>query len=117
MKENLLSALKAHDFTAIRTICFVLSEEEKAQIKKQTQHKDWENIFEEKHLSYETKYIITYLMMCVCHSVEELLSLEKQLDFTSVKSFHTRIKYPLFFLNSQHSKPLWILSIPPKGRI
>ena len=104
MKENLLSAIKAHNFTAIRKICFALSEEEKAQIKKQTQHKDWENIFEEKHLSYETKYIITYLMMCVCHSVEELLSVEKQLDFTSVKSFHTRIKYPLFFLNSQHSQ-------------
>ena len=104
MKENLLSAIKAHNFTAIRKICFALSEEEKAQIKKQTQHKDWENIFEEKHLSYETKYIITYLMMCVCHSVEELLSVEKQLDFTSVKSFHTRIKYPLFFLNSQHTQ-------------
>ena len=104
MKETLLSALKAHDFTAIRNICFALSEQEKTQIKKQTQHKDWENIFEEKHLSYETKYIITYLMMCVCHSVEELLSVEKQLDFTSIKSYHTRIKYPLFFLNSQHSQ-------------
>ena len=104
MKETLLSALKAHDFTAIRNICFALPEEEKAQIKKQTQHKDWENIFEKKHLSYEIEYIITYLMMCVCHSVEELLSIEKQLNFTSVKSFHTRIKYPLFFLNSQHSQ-------------
>ena len=70
MKEPLLSALKAHDFTAIRNICFALPEEEKAQIKKQTQHKDWENIFEKKHLSYEIRYVITYLMMCVCHSVE-----------------------------------------------
>jgi len=104
MKENLLSALKTHDFTAIRNICFALPEQEKAQIKKQTQHKDWENIFEKKHLSYEIEYIITYLMMCVCHSVEELLSVEKQLDFTSVKSYHTRIKYPLFFLNSQHTQ-------------
>ena len=84
MKETLLSALKAHDFTAIRNICFALPEEEKAQIKKQTQHKDWENIFEKKHLSYEIEYVITYLMMCVCHSVEELLSVEKQVDFTSV---------------------------------
>ncbi len=31
-------------------------------------------------------------------------SVEKQLDFTSIKSFHTRIKYPLFFLNSQHTQ-------------
>jgi len=115
MKENLLSAIKAHDFTAIRNICFALPEEEKAQIKKQTQHKDWENIFEEKHLSYETKYIITYLMMCVCHSVEELLSVEKQLDFTSIKSYHTRIKYPLFFLNSQHSQAFMELIHTPEG--
>ena len=115
MKETLLSALKAHDFTAIRNICFALPEEEKAQIKKQTQHKDWENIFEKKHLSYEIEYIITYLMMCVCHSVEELLSVEKQLDFTSVKSFHTRIKYPLFFLNSQHSQAFMGLIHTPEG--
>ena len=115
MKETLLSALKAHDFTAIRNICFALPEEEKAQIKKQTQHKDWENIFEKKHLSYEIEYIITYLMMCVCHSVEELLSVEKQLDFTSVKSFHTRIKYPLFFLNSQHSQAFMDFIHTPEG--
>ena len=104
MNKELISALKNENWAEIRRIAFALPEEEKAQIKKQTQYKDWENIFEEKHLSYETKYIITYLMMCVCHSVEELLSVEKQLDFTSVKSFHTRIKYPLFFLNSQHSQ-------------
>ena len=115
MKETLLSALKAHDFTAIRNICFALSEQEKTQIKKQTQHKDWENIFEKKHLSYEIEYIITYLMMCVCHSVEELLSVEKQLDFTSVKSYHTRIKYPLFFLNSQHSQAFMDFIHTPEG--
>ena len=104
MKETLLSALKAHDFTAIRNICFALPEEEKAQIKKQTQHKNWEELLESKRLSYENKYLITYLMMCVCNNVEELLSIEKQLDFTSIKSYHTRIKYPLFFLNSQHTQ-------------
>ena len=115
MKETLLSALKAHDFTAIRNICFALPEQEKAQIKKQTQHKDWGKLFEKKHLSYEIEYVITYLMMCVCHSVEELLSVEKQLDFTSVKSFHTRIKYPLFFLNSQHSQAFMDFIHTPEG--
>ena len=115
MKETLLSALKAHDFTAIRNICFALPEEEKAQIKKQTHNKDWENIFEEKHLSYEIRYIITYLMMCICHSVEELLSVEKQLDFTSIKSYHTRIKYPLFFLNSQHPQAFMDFIHTPEG--
>ena len=115
MKETLLSALKAHDFTVIRNICFALPEEEKAQIKKQTHNKDWEDIFEEKHLSYEIRYVITYLMMCVCHSVEELLSVEKQLDFTSIKSFHTRIKYPLFFLNSQHTQAFMDFIHTPEG--
>ena len=115
MNDSLLSAIKAHDFTAIRNICFALPEQEKAQIKKQTHNKDWENIFEEKHLSYEIRYVITYLMMCVCHSVEELLSVEKQLDFTSIKSYHTRIKYPLFFLNSQHSQAFMDFIHTPEG--
>ena len=115
MKENLLSAIKNENWVEIRCIAFALPEEEKAQIKKQTQHKDWENIFEKKHLSYEIEYVITYLMMCVCHSVEELLSVEKQLNFTSVKSFHTRIKYPLFFLNSQHTQAFMELIHTPEG--
>ena len=115
MNKELISALRTENWAEIRRIAFALPEEEKAQIKKQTQHKDWENIFEKKHLSYEIEYIITYLMMCVCHSVEELLSVEKQLDFTSVKSFHTRIKYPLFFLNSQHSQAFMDFIHTPEG--
>ena len=115
MNKELISALKNENWAEIRRIAFALPEQEKAQIKKQTQHKDWENIFEKKHLSYEIEYVITYLMMCVCHSVEELLSVEKQLDFTSVKSFHTRIKYPLFFLNSQHSQAFMDFIHTPEG--
>ena len=115
MKETLLSALKAHDFTAIRNICFALPEQEKTQIKKQTQHKNWEELLESKRLSYENKYLITYLMMCVCNNVEELLSIEKQLDFTSIKSYHTRIKYPLFFLNSQHTQAFMDFIHTPEG--
>ena len=115
MNKELISALKNENWAEIRRIAFALPEEEKAQIKKQTQHKDWENIFEKKHLSYKIEYVITYLMMCVCHSVEELLNVEKQLDFTSVKSFHTRIKYPLFFLNSQHSQAFIELIHTPEG--
>ena len=104
MNKELISALRTENWAEIRRIAFALPEQEKAQIKKQTHNKDWENIFEKKHLSYKIEYVITYLMMCVCHNVEELLSVEKQLDFTSIKSFHTRIKYPLFFLNSQHTQ-------------
>ena len=115
MNKELISALRTENWAEIRRIAFALPKQEKAQIKKQTHNKDWENIFEEKHLSYEIRYVITYLMMCVCHSVEELLSVEKQLDFTSVKSFHTRIKYPLFFLNSQHSQAFMELIHTPEG--
>ena len=115
MNKELISALRTENWAEIRRIAFALPEQEKAQIKKQTHNKDWEKIFEEKHLSYEIRYIITYLMMCVCHSVEELLSVEKQLDFTSIKSYHTRIKYPLFFLNSQHSQAFMDFIHTPEG--
>ena len=115
MNKELISALRTENWAEIRRIAFALSEQEKAQIKKQTHNKDWENIFEKKHLSYEIRYVITYLMMCVCHSVEELLSVEKQLDFTSVKSYHTRIKYPLFFLNSQHTQAFMDFIHTPEG--
>ena len=115
MNKELISALRTENWAEIRRIAFALSEQEKAQIKKQTHNKDWENIFEKKHLNYEIRYVITYLMMCVCHSVEELLSVEKQLDFTSIKSYHTRIKYPLFFLNSQHTQAFMDFIHTPEG--
>jgi len=115
MNKELISALRTENWAEIRRIAFALPEQEKAQIKKQTHNKDWEDIFEEKHLSYEIRYVITYLMMCICHSVEELLSVEKQLDFTSIKSYHTRIKYPLFFLNSQHSQAFMDFIHTPEG--
>ena len=115
MNKELISALRTENWAEIRRIAFALPEQEKAQIKKQTHNKDWEDIFEEKHLSYEIRYVITYLMMCVCRSVEELLSVEKQLDFTSIKSYHTRIKYPLFFLNSQHTQALMDFIHTPEG--
>jgi len=53
MNKELISALRTENWAEIRRITFALSKEEKAQIKKQTHNKDWENIFEEKHLSYE----------------------------------------------------------------
>ena len=115
MNKELISALRTENWAEIRRIAFALPEQEKAQIKKQTHNKDWEDIFEEKHLSYEIRYVITYLMMCICHSVEELLSVEKQLDFTSIKSYHTRIKYPLFFLNSQHTQAFMDFIHTPEG--
>ena len=115
MNKELISALRTENWAEIRRIAFALPEQEKTQIKKQTQHKNWEELLESKRLSYENKYLITYLMMCVCNNVEELLSIEKQLNFTSIKSYHTRIKYPLFFLNSQHTQTLMDFIHTPEG--
>ena len=115
MNKELISALKNENWAEIRRIAFALPEQEKTQIKKQTQHKNWEELLESKRLSYENKYLITYLMICVCNNVEELLSIEKQLDFTSIKSYHTRIKYPLFFLNSEHTQALMDFIHTPEG--
>ena len=115
MNKELISALRTENWAEIRRIAFALPEQEKTQIKKQTQHKNWEELLESKRLSYENKYLITYLMMCVCNNVEELLSIEKQLDFTSIKSYHTRIKYPLFFLNSQHTQAFMDFIHTPEG--
>ncbi|WP_454939346.1 DUF6493 family protein, partial [Capnocytophaga gingivalis] len=115
MNKELISALRTENWAEIRRIAFALPEQEKTQIKKQTQHKNWEELLENKRLSYENKYLITYLMMCVCNNVEELLSIEKQLDFTSIKSYHTRIKYPLFFLNSQHTQAFMDFIHTPEG--
>ena len=45
MKENLLSAIKAHDFTAIRNICFALSEEERNDLIHTLQTARWEQLY------------------------------------------------------------------------
>ena len=58
IQENLLLALKAQNWDEIRNICFSLSEQEKVQVKKQTEHKNWEELLESKHLSYEIRYVL-----------------------------------------------------------
>ena len=45
MKENLLSAIKAHDFTAIRNICFALSEQERNDLIHTLQTARWEQLY------------------------------------------------------------------------
>ena len=45
MEENLLSAIKAHDFTAIRNICFGLSEEERNDLIHTLQTARWEQLY------------------------------------------------------------------------
>ena len=77
MKENLLSAIKAHDFTAIRNICFVLSKEEQKELKSYFSTKNFNFIFREilekekrYHFSNKELALISYTIMCVCNTLK-----------------------------------------------
>ena len=82
MKENLLSAVKAHDFNAIRTICFGLSEEEHLKLKvffldtPITQMydlpKSWAKNVPNDHI------VMAYAFMCLSDQREEILHFERK---------------------------------------
>jgi len=82
MKENLLSAVKAHDFNAIRTICFGLSEEERLKLKvffldtPITQMydlpKSWAKNVPNDHI------VMAYAFMCLSDQREEILHFERK---------------------------------------
>ena len=82
MKENLLSAIKAHDFTAIRNICFSLSEEERLKLKvffldtpitqMYDMPKSWAKNVPNDHI------VIAYAFMCLSDQREEILHFERK---------------------------------------
>ena len=82
MKENLLSAIKAHDFNAIRTICFGLSQEERLKLKvffldtPITQMydlpKSWAKNVPNDHI------VMAYVFMCLSDQREEILHFERK---------------------------------------
>ena len=82
MKENLFSAIKAHDFNAIRTICFGLSEEERLKLKvffldtPITQMydlpKSWAKNVPNDHI------VMAYAFMCLSDQREEILHFEQK---------------------------------------
>ena len=82
MKENLLSAVKAHDFNAIRTICFGLSEEERLKLKvffldtpitqMYDMPKSWAKNVPNDHI------VIAYAFMCLSDQREEILHFERK---------------------------------------
>ena len=83
MNNSLLSAIKALDFTAIRNICLVLSQEERQELKSYFARKNFNFIFrevlkEEKryHFSNKELAIISYTIMCVCNTLEEVRKIE-----------------------------------------
>ena len=77
MKENLLSAIKAHDFTAIRNICFALSEEERNDLIHTLQTVRWEQLYhntDKRAPRLQSLDIVcfSYIFLCVSRSSEEL---------------------------------------------
>lgn len=82
MKENLFSAIKAHDFNEIRTICFGLSEEERLKLKvffldtpitqMYDMPKSWAKNVPNDHI------VMAYAFMCLSDQREEILHFERK---------------------------------------
>ena len=82
MKENLLSAIKEHDFNAIRTICFGLSQEERLKLKvffldtPITQMYDMPKSWA-KNVPNDA-IVMAYAFMCLSDQREEILHFERK---------------------------------------
>ena len=82
MKENLLSAIKAQDFTAIRNICFSLSEEERLKLKvffldtPITQMYDMPKSWAKNVPNDDI--VMAYAFMCLSDQREEILHFERK---------------------------------------
>ena len=82
MKENLLSAIKAHDFNVIRTICFGLSQEERLKLKvffldtPITQMYDMPKSWA-KNVPNDA-IVMAYAFMCLSDQREEILHFERK---------------------------------------
>ena len=74
---TLLSAIKAHDFNAIRTICFGLSEQERNSLIHTLQTVRWEQLYHNTQkkaprLALEERNYFSYSLLCLCRTSEEL---------------------------------------------
>jgi len=117
MKENLLSAIKAHDFTAIRTICFGLSEEERTATLALFEYHTIKALFEEElkkqgitYIPKGIKTILSYALMCLCRNAEELKAAEINIRIRDLDKEHY-----YYFLDTQYAVPLLELLQSPKG--
>ena len=77
MNDSLLSAIKAHDFTAIRNICFALSEQERTDLIHTLQTARWEQLYHNTQkkaprLALEERNYFSYSLLCLCRTSEEL---------------------------------------------
>ena len=117
MNDSLLSAIKALDFTAIRTICLALSQEERQELKSYFARKNFNFIFrevlkEEKryHFSNKELAIISYTIMCVCNTLEEVRKIEL---FQNIEPYVKGNYY--YFLSSLEDEVLLDFVQSPQG--
>ena len=117
MNDSLLSAIKAHDFTAIRNICFTLSQEERQELKSYFARKNFNFIFREVlekekryHFSNKELAIISYTIMCVCNTLEEVRKIEL---FQNIEPYVKGNYY--YFLSSSEDEVLLDFVQSPQG--
>ncbi len=117
MNDSLLSAIKALDFTAIRNICFALSEEERQELKSYFARKNFNFIFREVlekekryHFSNKELAIISYTIMCVCNTLEEVRKIEL---FQNIEPYIKGNYY--YFLSSLEDEVLLDFVQSPQG--
>ena len=117
MNDSLLSAIKALDFTAIRNICFALSEEERQELKSYFARKNFNFIFREVlekekryHFSNKELAIISYTIMCVCNTLREVRKIEL---FQNIEPYVKGNYY--YFLSSLEDEILLDFVQSPQG--
>ena len=117
MEENLLSAIKAHDFATIRNICFAFSQEERQELKSYLARKNFNFIFREVlekekryHFSNKELALISYTIMCVCNTLEEVRKIEL---FQNIEPYIKGNYY--YFLSSLEDEVLLDFVQSPQG--
>ena len=117
MNDSLLSAIKALDFTAIRNICLALSQEERQELKSYFARKNFNFIFREVlekekryHFSNKELAIISYTIMCVCNTLEEVRKIEL---FQNIEPYIKGNYY--YFLSSLEDEVLLDFVQTPQG--
>ena len=117
MNDSLLSAIKAHDFAAIRNICFSLSEEERQELKSYFARKNFNFIFREVlekekryHFSNKELALISYTIMCVCNTLREVRKIEL---FQNIEPYVKGNYY--YFLSSLEDEILLDFVQSPQG--
>ena len=114
---TLLSAIKAHDFTAICNICFALSKEEQKELKSYFFQNNFNFIFREV-LEKEGRYyftnkelsLISYTIMCLCNTLEEVRKIE---TFQNIEPYIKGNYY--YFLSSLEDEVLLDFVQTPQG--